>query len=327
MFEIRAILFFAVDHKTPQVKLMVGAAHPDSCAVESPCFSFQTFEISSEMFRSTIVMYFQHFLLLIGIWNSQATTCRPENLFLDSINQPIGNDVDLFSTEGSGDFLDESLNPSDLALSPDLTSGEYNTDTSTIDPKDLFFTEDLSAESIPLLQSSTPCGTDVGLTMMNEDFPQLQARDNPSCASSPKPNENIDSILNLFKDPEGWLRKKIPATKPATGQVNQPGQDDENINLESLSNRKPIPGLFEDDDQTCPPQVFDLSVIPVCHASIRGSRIDYPGGWSDLSRVEPCMPLFITFYDRTFTPSSILIPCDRCSEQSCMFSWRNTLVL
>ena len=218
--------------------------------------------------------------------------CRSENPFFDSINQPVGNDVDSFSPEGSGDLLATNLNPADLALNSDLTSGEYITDSSTIDSNDLFSTEDLALKSISSLQSPSACGTDVGLTMMDVDVPQLHTRDDALCGSS-NSKEGIDAIINLYKDPESWLRQKIPATNPPTGQTNQPGSNDQALDLESLKDRQLIPGLLEDDDETCPPKVFGWSIIPVCHDDLRYSMTQYPDGWADLFHVDPCMLLSV----------------------------------
>lgn len=242
-------------------------------------------------------MQFQLILLLDIIWNIQTVRCRPQNLFLDSINQPVGNEVDLFSPEGSGDQLDTILNPVDLALSSDLTSGEYITDASIIDSDDLFSAEGLALKPIPSLQSSSACGTDVDLTMMDVDVPQLQARDDALCGSSDS-KEDIDAVVNLLTDPESWLREKIPAANPPTGQINQAGPNNEYLNFESVKNRQPIPGLFEDDDQTCRRKVFGLSIIPVCHDDLRNPMTQYPAGYADLFYVDPCMLLSVTFWLR-----------------------------
>lgn len=239
-------------------------------------------------------MRFELLPLLVIVWNSQSVKCRPENPFLDSINQPVGNDVDFFSPERSGDFLDNYLNSNDLASNSDLTLDGSMIDASFIDSNDLFSTEESSSETIPLLQGSTSCGTDVGLTTMDEDVPLLQARNDASCASS-KFRESLDAIINLFKDPEYWWRENIPANKSPTGQTDQPGQNDEDFSPESLQNRQPIPGLFEDDDEICPPGVFGWSVIPVCHDGLRKPSTQYPRGWTDLYYVEPCMLLSVTF--------------------------------
>ena len=235
-------------------------------------------------------MQFELLPLLVIVWNSQPVKCRPENLFLDSINQLGGNDVDFVLPERSGDFLDNNLNSNDLAFNSDLTLGGSMTDASSIDSNDLFPPEDSTSETVPLLQGSTSCGTDVGLTTTDEDVPLLQARNDALCGSSTS-RESLDGIINLFKDPEYWLRENIPPKQRPTGQTNVPGQYDDDFSPESLQNRQPIPGLFEDDEEKCPPEVFGLSVIPVCHNGLRKPSTQYPSGWTDLYYVEPCMLL------------------------------------
>lgn len=284
-------MFSVVGYKAPRITITVEAVRFETSylAISKLIISF----ISSRHIQ-VMKMHGQLFFLLVIFRNSLIVHSRPEDLFSDFNNQPLGNNVDLFSPEGSGDFLDDNVNPADLALNPAPTSGEDIIDASSSNLNDLFSTEDFSSDpTIPSLQSSTSCETDMGL-LMNDDVPQLQTRGDASCAPS-KPEENIDSILNLFQDPEGLLRKKIPTTKAPTGQVNQPGSNDEDFNFETFRNRRPIPVLFDEDEETCPSRVFGLSNTPVCHDDIRNPLTHYPGGWTDLVRISPCMFIFIRF--------------------------------
>lgn len=209
------------------------------------------------------------------------------------ISPHVGNDVDLFSPERSGDFPVNNLNPNDLAFNSDFPFGEYMADAFSIDSDDLFSPEDSSSEKIPFLQGSTSCGTDVGLTTMDEDVPLVQARNDALCGP-PKPKESFDAIINLFKDPEYLLRDNVPGKKRPTGQTNEPGPNDEDFGLENLQDRQPIPGLFQDDEETCPSKVFGWAIIPVCHDGLRKPSTQYPRGWTNLYYIEPCMLLSVT---------------------------------
>lgn len=272
---------------------------------------------------------FRLLLFLVAlILNPFIVICRPQDLFLNSIDQPIGNDVSLFSPDGSDDFLDDNANPTDLALSPDLDPGEVTTEPSFFDSNDLFPFEDLTSETVPVLQSSSSCQTDVGLSTLDEDFPQLQARDDgPSCASS-QGQDNMNSIINLFQDPEGFLREKIPTSKPPNGQADQPGQFDVDLNSDAFRNRQSLPGLFEDDDEKCRPYVFGLSNIPVCHDFDNSAMVTYLDGSADLYQVEPCTPPHsLAFYDGAFLSRGTLTGHDSCFDPAYVWPRPNSLVL
>lgn len=238
------------------------------------------------------IMHVRLLISRIAFWYYILVDARPEDSFsLDSITEPINSvsdDIDLFSPQGLNDASNNDISTADLISNSATTTSEHDADTYNLEADNLFPADDHSVDTDPLLESSSACETDDSL---DDGVPHLEARGGTSCSPS-KPKENIDSIINLFQDPESVLRQNIPPTKVPVGQTNQPGQDDENFNLESFPNNLPVPFLFEEDAKKCPVEEFGLSTTPVCLNSLKGSAIRNLGSWFTLHDVEPCKSRF-----------------------------------
>jgi hypothetical protein len=244
------------------------------------------------------------FLLIVSfvtvVGNLTPVDCRPEDLF--SLDDAVGDDADLFPLEGLYASSTSELQPSDLAVKSDSALSEDDTDTSIFNANNLFTAENdsLGPSPLPLLQSSSACGTKQSNTLTNEDILQLQARGDASCPP-PKSNDRIDSLVDLFQDPEGWLRRNLPPTQAPVGQVNQPGPDDDELNFEAFLNNRPIAFLFEEDTSKCPSEIFGLSTTPVCHRFEQHSAFREPGSWHTLYNVDPCQFCSLTLVLQTIT--------------------------
>lgn len=231
------------------------------------------------------------FISCISFWPCILIDARPEDLFsFDSSNEPTGpvfNDVDITSLQSLNDPSSNEISPTDLVFTSATSTNEYDADPYHLEVSDLFSEEDHPINTNPFFQGASACETDGRLSWVDDGAPNLQARDDASCRPS-KPKENIDSIMNIFQDPESFLRQNIPPNKGSAGQTHQPGQDDENFSLDTLLNNRPAPLLFEEDGNKCPIAEFGLSTTPVCLDSLTGSAIGSPGSGFTLHDVEPC---------------------------------------
>lgn len=261
---------------------------------------------------------------LITVWNFALVGSRPADLF--SSDEPIGNNVDLFSSEGL-DPGTSIFNSNDLAFNSELTPSNLDTGTSMANSNGLFPTEDVSLSAIPSLQSASGCQIDDSLTQIDGDGLLLQARDNALCPS-PKTKETFDSLGNLFQDPEGWLNQIVRLKKAPVGQANPPGKDNENLDFSAFLNNRATPFFFREDEEICPAKVFGLSNTPVCFNAARGTMVLDPGSWVTLRPVTACMcPFSIQLYDRISLSDSKLIWRNRYFEHSSMLCERRKVVL
>lgn len=126
---------------------------------------------------------------------------------------------------------------------------------------------------------------------MDDGATYLQARDGASCTGS-KPQGNINTIMNMYQNPENFLRQNISPSKVPVGQTDQSEQNDENLDFETFLNNRPVPFLFEEDENKCPVEQFGLSITPVCLNSLKGSAVRDPGSWFTLYDVDPCRSYF-----------------------------------
>lgn len=236
------------------------------------------------------------FLLFIpfSFWFYMVAYGRPEDLFSFDSNEPTGpisNDVDNFLLQSLSDHSNNDISPTDLVFNSANSINEYDAEPYNVEASNLFPDENHSVDTDSLLQSASACETDHRITWVDDGAPYLQARDGASCTPS-KPKENIDSIMDIFQDPESFLRENIPPTKVPVGQTNQPKQNDENFNLEDFLHNRLVPLIFEEDGKQCPAEEFGLSITPVCLDSLKGSAIGSPGSWFTLHDVEPCRSRF-----------------------------------
>lgn len=271
-------------------------------------------------------------VLYAAFWYYMLADSRPEDVSsFDSINEPTlsmphDHDVEIFSTGGLDDLSSNSETLTDLAFNSELTASENDADTYNSETDKLFPTEDLSLDNDPLLQSSTACETDDSLTWVNDSAPQLQARADASCTPS-EPKGNIDSIIELFQNPERFLRQKIPSTKAPVGHNDQLGQDDETFSFESFLNNRPVPFMFEEDAKKCPVEHFGLSSTPVCLDALKGSAIRNFESSFTLYDVEPCTFLFHPKFMTRFSAKQDCNQANRRSNCSFMLRGRRALVL
>lgn len=226
-----------------------------------------------------------------AFWYCMLVNSRPEDLSrFDSIDVPtlsMSHDVDIFSLGGPNDLSSNSESRTNLVFNSELTAGNNDPDTYDFEVGNPLPAEDLSLDKDPLLQSLAACETDDSLTWLDVSAPQLQARADASCTPS-EPKENIDSIIELFQNPERLLLQKIPSTKVPVGQSNQHEQDDETFSYESFLNNRPVPFIFEEDTKKCPAEHFGLSSTPVCLNALKGSAIRNFESSFTLYDVEPC---------------------------------------
>ncbi len=232
-----------------------------------------------------------HFPLLIwylAVWCFIHVVSRPQNVFpLDPIYEPMElawNDVDSFSLDGLIDPSNNPMYPIDFAFESGLTPGEDDIDTYPVNMNDIFF-HDYLMDPSPLLSTSA-CETEDINTWGIDEVPQLEARDGASCAA-PEPHAGFDSVVDLFQDPEGSLTREIPPSNVPVGQMNPDDQDGDHFKFDTLLNNRPFPSLFEDDPKICPPHLFGLSNIPVCHDVQSGFGRSKSG--FTLLHVDPCM--------------------------------------
>lgn len=141
----------------------------------------------------------------------------------------------MFPLEGLYGSPSLDLNPSDLPFNQDFAPSEDDTDPSIFNTNDLLTAEDdsMGLSALPFLQSSSACGTKKSVILTNEDALQLQTRDGASCAPL-KSDDQIDSIVDFFQDPEGWLRRKFPPAQAPVGQVNRSGLDGDDMSFEAF---------------------------------------------------------------------------------------------
>lgn len=246
-------------------------------------------------------------LLLIScitLWFCIFIDAEPEDLFSfdssDELTEPVRNE-DFISFQSLNDPSSNDISPSDLASTLATSTSEYDADPYNLEVSNLFPEENLSVDTDSFLQSASACETGGRLSWVDDNAPNLQGRDDASCTQS-QPQESIDSITNLFQDPESSLLQNIPTKKAPTGQTNQLGQDNENFGLDTLLNNRPVPLLFEEDGKKCPIVEFGLSITPVCLDSLKGSAIGSPGTGFTLHDVEPCKS---HFYD-TIVPDVLV---------------------
>jgi hypothetical protein len=213
---------------------------------------------------------------------------RPQNVFpLDPIYEHIElawHDADSFSLDGLNDPSNNPMYPIDLAFESGLTPSEDDPDTYIVNLDDIFG-PDYSMDPSPLL-STAVCETQDITTWGNDEVPQLQARDGASCAA-PEAQPDFDSLVDLFQDPEGSLTREIPPSNVPVGQMNPAHQDDDDRNFDTLLNNRPVPLIFQEDAQECPPKRFGSSLTPVCH-NVWFPLFQSESG-STLLDVNPCM--------------------------------------
>ena len=215
---------------------------------------------------------------------------RPEDLFSFDSNERIisvSNDIDPFSPQNLNDLSNNDISPTDLVFTWATPTSEYDADPYNLEADDLLPDEDHSVDTDPFLQGASACEAEDRLSWVDDGASYLKPRDGALCTLS-KSNANID----LFEDPKPFLRQNIPPTKVPTGQTNQPEQDDEFFNFETLLNNRPVSFLFQEDGEKCPFEDFDLSTTPVCLDSLKGSAIGSPGSGFTLHDVEPCRSCF-----------------------------------
>ena len=226
----------------------------------------------------------------ITLWSRILIDAKPEDLFsFDSNNEltePVLKDDGVISLQGPTGLSSNDISPSDFVFTSTSPTNENDADPFDFEISDLFPDENHSVNVDPFLQSASACESDQRLSWV-DSASNLQARDDTSCTPS-KPQESIDSITNLFQDPENFLRQRIPPTKIPTGQINQLGQNEDDFSFDTLLNNRPVPLLFEEDGNKCPIEAFGLSITPVCLDSLKGSAIENTGSGFTLYDVEPC---------------------------------------
>lgn len=197
---------------------------------------------------------------------------RPENLFLLDSTEPTLN-----SPSDDPEFL---WNSKALTSSfSDLTANPSNQDINTIGGSDLFSNSDnlFASTSLDLTAFPSSCETEGSLTT-NDGI--LQARDGGSCLPTGH-EENIDLPLELFSNPEGYLRDNIP--NAPVGQMDQSGGVSMSIRDEfRIVN-------FKDSEEICPSEIFGPSNIPVCSNPFTGRMVRERGQAAlTLFNVIPC---------------------------------------
>lgn len=178
---------------------------------------------------------------------------RPENLFLLDSTEPTLN--------SAWDDPDLLWNSNGVTSSfSDLAANPLNQDINILGGSDLWSNSDdlFASTSWDLTAFPSSCETEGSLT--NDDA--LQARDGRSCLPEKGQEENIDLPVELFSNPEGYLRDNIP--KVPVGQTDQPGEENIGIRDEfRIVN-------FKDREEICPWELFGPSNIPVCHNPYTG---------------------------------------------------------
>ena len=243
------------------------------------------------------IMHWRLLSLNAAFWYCMLVHSRPQDLSrFGSIEVPtlsMSHDVDIFSLGGPSGLSSNSESLSNLAFNSELTAGDNDAYTYDFEVGNPLPAEDLSLDKDSLLQSLAACETDDSLTWLDVSAPQIQARADACTPSEPK--ENIDSIIELFQNPERLLHQKIPSTKVPVGQSNQHEQDDETFSYESFLNNRPVPFIFEEDPKKCPAEHFGLSSTPVCLNALKGSAIRNFESSFTLYDVEPCTFSFSFF--------------------------------
>lgn len=201
-----------------------------------------------------------------------------DNFFLSESMEPTLND------QMNSDFFTSSL----PAFAPDqINQGATDLFPGAIDLAP-------STDLLDLASLPDPCGSEESLS---NDL--LQARDEEACTSR---GGQVDLPIELFEDPEGYLRDNLPT--PPVGQADPFGQeskDDGDLGFGAfMRNRnQPAPNLFDDgDDQLCDRRTFGLSTTPMCSNPYTGlvSRdLSTMNSYTLLDAV-PCRSLF-RFFD------------------------------
>lgn len=233
------------------------------------------------------------FLLIscITLWCSILIDAKPQDLFSfdanNELTEPVSKENDLISLQSPNGLSSNDISLSDFVFTLTSPTSKNDIDPYDFEVGDLFPEENHSVDMDPFLQSDSACETNHRLSWVDDSASNLQARDDSSCTPS-EPQESIDSITDLFQDPENFLRQRIPPTKTPTGQLNQLDQDEDGSSFDTLLNNRPAPLLFEEDGNKCPMEAFGLSTTPVCLDSLKGSAIGNAGSGFTLYDVEPC---------------------------------------
>lgn len=209
---------------------------------------------------------------------------------------------DLFTLDSSDLSLDAfSDDASSFWSADENTSGFISLASNDLD-QDPSFMSDINSlsSSNNLFASNSPDST--ALFSCESEGSQLdgflQARDG-SCP----PQENFNLDLQLFQDPEGYLRDNINV--PPKGQMNQPGQEgkqDENRYMDFLTTN------FKEDEEKCPTATYGSSNIPVCRNPFTG-RMEYePSSFAvTLYNALPCKPLHFAICAITILGVSVVL--------------------
>lgn len=197
--------------------------------------------------------YFSRHITLVLGSSLALAHAQPDNLFLsDSLESTLNEQVDDIHFNSDGFIFSE----------PDFASNSLNQDET-----DLFFDANDPVVDPSLLNLATlpdSCGSEESST----DGP-LQARDGSSCSSQ---EEQFDLPLELFEDPEKYLRDDL--LHPPTGQAGQSGQgaEDGDLGFGAFMRNRDAPILEPlQNEQLCDREKFPLSTTPICSNPITGS--------------------------------------------------------
>lgn len=188
---------------------------------------------------------------------------------------------DLYSFDSSAPNLNDPASDDLFLDSPELY--DFSSDD-TADP----LNEDSTTGSWDLA-SLPSCDAQSSLT---DDF--LQARDGNSCPTREQ-DGSLDLPTGLFQDPLQLWDNGLKT--PPVGQNNQPdvGSKDGDFDFRAFVNSRPKSILnYPDDEKTCPPEIYGLSITPVCHYPDRGSSVSVGG--LTLHDVTPCRCLILAFH-------------------------------
>ena len=206
---------------------------------------------------------------------------QPDNFFLSEFMDPTLSEVD--DTSWNSDGLISGL--------PDFASNQVNQDET-----DLFPNSDDHVDGTnlwDLASISDSCGIEESST--NDLLP---VRDGTSCASQ---EGKVDLPIELFQDPEGYLRQTLRA--PPAGQADQSGQgnkEDGDLGFGAFIRNRfpPISRPLASDDESCDRGKFGVPTTPLCSNPFTGSvNKDMTAGNSfTLTDAVPCRCLFHFFF-------------------------------
>lgn len=195
---------------------------------------------------------------------------RPENLFSsDSIQPTLDAPLDDASPLWSSDEFSSGSTTNPLDQDASFMSDIDSFDNSN----NLFASNSIDLTALPSCESEGSLTDGV-----------LQARDGASCLPKDTPKDIINLPIELFQDPEAYLRNNLGT--PPTDQKNQPGQG--NMQDEDMKSVVTTSD-FQQDEESCPTEIFGPSNIPVCRNPFTGRMVSEVSSYAvTLYNVIPC---------------------------------------